>query len=70
MQCTVCGQEYGLAHTCAGVAPLTTPEETVPPSGLRFAPIHYFGEAVKILCWDDAAVRRASRVTIRCCMGS
>jgi hypothetical protein len=40
---------------------LTTPEETVPPSGLRFAPIHYFGEAVKILCWDDAAVRRASR---------
>ena len=61
MQCTVCGQEYGLAHSCAGIAPLTTPEETAPAPGLRFAPIHYLGEAGKILCWDDAAVRRASR---------
>jgi hypothetical protein len=40
---------------------LTTPEETAPPPGLRFAPIHYFVEAIKILRWDDEAVRRASR---------
>jgi hypothetical protein len=40
---------------------MTTPEETAPPPSLRFAPLHYFGEAFKILRWDDAAVRRASR---------
>ena len=61
MQCAVCGQDYGLSHTCTGIAPLTAPDELAPPPGLRFAPFHYFGEAFKILCWDDAAVRRASR---------
>jgi hypothetical protein len=38
-----------------------TPEETAPPPPLRFAPTYYFTEAFKILTWDDAAVRRASR---------
>ncbi len=61
MQCAVCGQDYGLTHTCTGIAPMTTPEEMAGPPRLRFAPVHYFGEAVKILCWDDAAVRRASK---------
>jgi hypothetical protein len=61
MQCAICGQEYGVTHTCAGIAPLTTPEEMAPAPGLRFAPVHYFSEAFKILCWDDAAVRRASK---------
>src|SRR5258708_37662492 len=60
MQCAVCGQDYGLTHTCTGIAPMTTPEEMAGPPRLRFAPVHDFGEAVKILCWDDAAVRRAS----------
>jgi hypothetical protein len=36
-------------------------EETVPPLGLRFAPVHYLNEAAKTLTWDDEAVRRASR---------
>jgi len=40
MQCTVCGQDYGLTHTCAGIAPMTTAEEMAPPPGLRFAPLH------------------------------
>jgi hypothetical protein len=61
MQCAVCGQDYGLTHTCTGIAPMTTAEETAPPPPLRFAPFHYLDEAVKILCWDDAAVRRASK---------
>jgi hypothetical protein len=60
MQCAVCGQDYGLTHTCTGIAPLTTAEESAPAPGLRFAPVYYFKEALKILCWDDAAVRRAS----------
>ena len=61
MQCAVCGQDYGVTHTCTGIAPMATAEETAPAPGLRFAPVHYFKEAVKILCWDDAAVRRASK---------
>ncbi|HUL16410.1 MAG TPA: hypothetical protein VLV88_10460 [Terriglobales bacterium] len=61
MQCPVCGQDYGLTHHCAGIAPMTIPEETAPPPGLRFDPVYYFREAFRILRWDDAAVRRASR---------
>ena len=61
MQCTVCGQDYGLTHQCAGIAPLASADELAPAPPLRFAPFHYFSEAFKILCWDDAAVRRASR---------
>jgi hypothetical protein len=40
---------------------MTTAEETAPPPGLRFAPVYYLNEAVKILCWDDEAVRRAAK---------
>jgi len=61
MQCAVCGQDYGVTHTCTGIAPLTTAEEAAPPPSLRFAPVFYLNEAVKIMCWDDEAVRRASR---------
>jgi|SRR6266436_2141111 len=61
MRCAVCGQDYGLTHTCTGIAPLQTAEEAAPPPRLRFAPVHYLNEAAKILTWDDAAVRRASK---------
>ena len=61
MQCPVCGQDYGLTHSCAGIAPMAVAEELAPPPSLRFDPVHYFTEAFRILCWDDAAVRRASR---------
>ena len=61
MRCAVCGQDYGLTHTCTGIAPLQTAEETAPPPPLRFAPVYYVTEAAKILTWDDAAVRRASK---------
>jgi len=60
-QCSVCGQEYGLTHSCAGIAPLITADETAPPPKLRFAPLYYLDEAFKIMTWDDVAVRRASR---------
>jgi len=60
-QCSVCGQEYGLTHNCAGIAPLVAADETAPPPKLRFAPLYYLDEAFKIMSWDDAAVRRSSR---------
>lgn len=61
MQCAVCGQSYGLTHACPGIAAPVPLEETGPSPRLRFDPLHYFSEAFKILRWDDAAVRRASR---------
>ena len=61
MKCDVCGQEYGLSHNCSGIPPLVTPEELAPPPGLQFAPLHYLDQAAKIMTWDDAAVRQASR---------
>jgi len=61
MKCDVCGQEYGLSHNCSGIPPLVTPEELAPPPGLRFAPLHYLDQAAKIMTWDDAAVRQASK---------
>jgi len=60
-KCAVCGLEYGFTHACSGIPSREMLEESVPPPGLRFAPLHYFDEAVKMLTWDDAAVRRASR---------
>jgi len=41
MQCAVCGQEYGIAHACACVPAMVTPDNLAPPPGLRFAPVYY-----------------------------
>jgi hypothetical protein len=60
MNCNVCGQDYGLAHNCAGVAASMTQEEAAPfPSG--FAPLYYLRLAFNIVRWDDVSIRRASR---------
>ncbi|MBZ5527606.1 MAG: hypothetical protein LAN71_06875 [Acidobacteriia bacterium] len=60
MICNVCGQEYGLAHSCAGVAPSMTQEEAAPfPDD--FAPLYYLRLAFNIARWDDVSIRRASR---------
>jgi hypothetical protein len=61
MKCTVCGQEYGVAHHCAGVAAaqMTQEEAAPPPSG--FAPFYYLHLAFNIARWDDVSIRRASR---------
>jgi|SRR5882672_5660835 len=60
-KCAVCGLDYGLTHSCVGIAPQVSADETAPPPKLRFAPLYYLDEAFKIMTWDDAAVRRASR---------
>jgi hypothetical protein len=61
MKCDVCGQDFGVAHNCAGVAAAyMTPEEAAPaPKG--FAPLYYLRMAFNIVCWDDVSIRRASR---------
>jgi hypothetical protein len=60
MNCDVCGQEYGVAHNCAGVAASMTLEEAAPsPDG--FAPLYYLRLAFSIVRWDDVSIRRASR---------
>jgi hypothetical protein len=67
--CNICGQEYGLTHSCAEIAPLVTPEEQAPPPNLRFAPGYYFQQAFKILAWDDAAVRRMKAFGLAAAIG-
>jgi len=57
MKCQVCGQEYGVAHQCAGVAPAPDVSDVpAPPKG--FALGHYLGEALRIATWNDDAIRR------------
>lgn len=60
MKCELCGQEYGLAHNCAGVPPSLTQEEAAPPPS-DFAPLYYLRLAFDIVRWDDVSIRRASR---------
>ncbi len=60
MKCSVCGQDYGVAHNCAGVAAFVPPEELAPPPA-GFAPSYYLRMAFDIARWDDVAIRRASR---------
>jgi hypothetical protein len=57
MKCQVCGQEYGVAHNCAGVAAAADVSD-VPPPPAGFALIHYLQEAFRIATWDDLAIRR------------
>jgi hypothetical protein len=49
MRCVLCGQDYGRTHTCTGIAPMATLDEAAALPPLRFAPVHYFREAVKIV---------------------
>jgi len=63
MKCDVCGQEYGLSHNCPG-APSSAALDIAsagmePPANAGL--FYYLGEAVKIVRWDDLAVRRNSK---------
>jgi hypothetical protein len=58
MYCDACGLTFDDEHSCPGAG--YVPEgEAAPPAG--FAPLHYFQQALKIVSWDDAAIRRAAR---------
>ncbi len=63
MKCDVCGLEYGLSHNCPGpLSPaaqaLATAELQVPiGAGLGY----YLGQAMKIVRWDDVAIRRNAK---------
>ena len=57
MRCEVCGQDYGVAHNCAGI-PAALDASNVPPPPKGLALFHYLGEGFRIAKWDDAAIRR------------
>jgi hypothetical protein len=57
MKCEMCGQNYGVAHSCAGIAAAADVSDVAPPPE-GFALGHYLGEACRIATWDDAAIRR------------
>ena len=61
MKCEVCGQDYGVAHNCAGVAAASMTQEEAAPSPDGFAPLYYLRLAFNIARWDDVSIRRASR---------
>jgi len=63
MVCNICGLEYGLSHNCPG--PLSTAGQDILSAGL-LAPAdgglgYYLGEALKIVRWDDIAIRRNAK---------
>ena len=63
MKCGVCGLEYGLSHNCPG--PLSAQGQEILDAGLK-APAdgglgYYLGEALRIVRWDDIAIRRNAR---------
>lgn len=63
MICNVCGLEYGLSHNCPG--PLSAAGQNILAAGLQ-APAdgglgYYLGEALKIVRWDDIAIRRNAK---------
>jgi len=60
MKCEVCGMDVGLSHICSGIGPpRTAEEEEPPPEGI--APGYYLRLALRIVFWDEVAVRRAAR---------
>jgi hypothetical protein len=61
MKCDVCGQDYGVAHNCSGVAAASMTQEEAAPPPDGFAPFYYLRLAFDIARWDDVSIRRASR---------
>jgi hypothetical protein len=67
MKCEVCGLEYGLSHNCGG--PLSAAAQSIATEGMapRMAPPadaglgYYLGQALKIVRWDDLAIRKNSK---------
>jgi hypothetical protein len=63
MKCEICGLEYGLSHNCGGplsaVAQRIAREGLAPPANAGLG--YYLGEALRIVRWDDLAIRRNSK---------
>ncbi len=60
VRCPICGQSYGLTHSCPGaIAAPAAATEWIPPTG--FAAGYYFRQALAIARFDDAAIFAAAR---------
>ncbi len=60
-ECPVCGQSFGLTHTCPGAPSAANPPTDEWPVPKRFAPLFYLRQAIAIARFEDAAIRGASR---------
>ncbi len=69
-ECSVCGQTYGLTHTCPGAvaSPYAPADEWAAPSG--FSPLFYFREAIGIARFEDGAIMGASRDEVALAYGA
>jgi len=52
----VYGKDYTDGHTCSGRPDAPAPSIGQAPQGIALG--HYLGEALRIIFWDDAAIRR------------
>jgi hypothetical protein len=59
--CPVCGQAYGLTHTCPRAAAVANPPADEWPVPKGFAPLFYIRQAIAIARFEDAAIVGASR---------
>ena len=60
VKCPVCGQTYGVTHSCPGPPAPRSPHAGAWASPGGFAPLHYFRQAIAIARLDDDAVMSAS----------
>jgi hypothetical protein len=60
-RCPLCGQSYGITHTCPGIVPALPYPDTQEPAPSGFAPAYYFHLAVGVARLEDDAILRASR---------
>lgn len=58
-RCEVCGQSFGLTHSCPGALPPAEPSKWIAPAGL--APGFYFKLAIGVARLEDDAILEASR---------
>lgn len=60
LNCSVCGQSYGVAHSCPGPPAAAAAVATAWAAPTGFVPLHYFRQAVAIARFEDGAITSAS----------
>jgi hypothetical protein len=70
-ECPVCGQFYGITHTCPGAIPSATlAAEASWESPKGFSPLFYIREAIGVARFEDAAIKGAARDEVAMAYGA